>query len=261
MNCRWLAFIFFLLSASCASVDRFAPDTARSLAPEKADQLIESVKGTNELVFPYKAIGRISLHDQEGAWSVRAAWMGADGGRFRLEALGLAGQPFAKIICGSGSCSFYFFSDSEMFHQKTSRQNLGPVTGIDIKVNDLLFLLGGGVNLAGYTKADAYRDDSDDLLLVLKKTFSGIVQVIRFDGDTLRPVGVKGFGRRGVLYQADIHEVSEAGGRYMPLDLSISDSSGNRMHFDVERFWTDMVVPESSFSHELPGKTTGTGSP
>lgn len=261
MNCRWIVLLIFLLSASCASVERFVPDTSRKLAPEKARELIESVKKTNELIFPYKAIGRITLENKNYTWSVRAAWMGAAGRCFRMEALGMAGQPFAKIICGSGKCSFYFISDSEIIQRKTSRRNLAPVTGIDIEVNDLLFLLGGGVSLSDYNKAEAYSHDPKDLMLVLKKTFFGTVEIISFDRQSLRITQVQKIGHSGLLYQADINNASADSGRYMPVELRISDKSGNRMRISVERFWTDIVVPESAFSHDLSGNRKDRVSP
>ncbi len=260
MSCRLIVLGFVLLTSACASVNRQPADIATDLAPEKAEQLLSDLEEINSRIFPYKAIGRIGLQDDDGAWSVRAAWMGAAGGRLRVEAMGLAGQSFAKVICDPRQCYFYLLQDSEVSCKNTSRRNLAPLAGINLEVEDLLFLLGGGVFLADHDTAAAYKGDSGDLVLVLRKSFSGIVQIIRLAENPLQVYETEVFNWRGLSYRALIHESSVADGRNMPLDLRISDQSGHHLRISVERFWTDAAVPEHAFSPELP-ENTGAVSP
>ncbi|MFW6283971.1 MAG: hypothetical protein ACOC1H_01105 [Desulfosalsimonas sp.] len=255
MKARLIALFLILLTAACASVEKPPPSAVSQMEAEKAQSLLGRIQEANEEMTPYKAIGRIGVDDDSGSWSVRAAWLAAPGGRFRVEAMGFAGQPFVKIICGPDLCSFHFQEDGEVRRRDTGRRSLGMLAGVDIDVDDLALLLGGGVPIADHDMAAAYQTLRGDAMLVLKKRFSGTVQRIRFSTDPIRVREVEMFTWQGSAYLAEILAVRSEDGRNMPSQLQISDAEGHRLLVNVERSWADAAVPARAFSPELPGNT------
>ncbi|MBA2881748.1 outer membrane biogenesis lipoprotein LolB [Desulfosalsimonas propionicica] len=255
MKGRLIVLFLILLTAACASVEKPPPSAVSRMDAGKAESLLACIRKANEAMTPYKAIGRIGVDDDSGSWSVRAAWLGAPGGRFRVEAMGLAGQPFGKIICGPELCSFHFPEGGELRRRDTGRRSLGRLAGVDIDVDDLALLLGGGVPIADHDSVAAYRTLCGDPMLVLKKRFSGTVQHIRFSTDPIRVREVEMFTWQGTAYRAEILAVRSADERNMPSELQISDAEGHRLSVSVERCWADAAVPARAFSPELPGNT------
>ena len=254
---RWPALVLVVLVASCASLAPPGPETSR-LSPGKADCLLAHIRSTNKKVTPYKAIGRIRVEDSAGAWSVRAAWMTAPGGCFRVEALGLAGQPFAKVICNPDRCAFHLLENGQLRKKNTGRRSLAPLAGVDIRIDDLGLLLAGGVPLIDYDAAAAYETDTGSLMLELKKRFSGTGQRLLFDPDSLDIREIKIFGRGEVAYRVRIPEMLASKGRRVPARLEISDPDGHFLRLTVERFWTDAAVSKKVFSPEFFENRDGT---
>lgn len=255
MKGRLIALFLILLTSACASVEKPPPSAVSRMDAGKAESLLARIQKANEAMTPYKAIGRIAVDDDSGSWSVRAAWLGAPGGRFRVEAMGLAGQPFVKIICGPDLCSFHFPEDGELRRRDTGRRSLGLFAGVDIDVDDFALLLGGGVPIADHDRVAAYQMLCGDSVLVLKKRFSGTVQRIRFSTDPVSVREVEMFAWQGTAYLAEILAVRSSDGRNMPFELQISDAEGHRLSVSVERCWANAAVPARAFSPELPGNT------
>lgn len=255
MKARLIALFLILLTAACASVEKPPPSAVSRMEAGKAESLLARIQEANKTMSPYKAIGRIGVDDDSGSWSVRAAWLGAPGGRFRVEAMGLSGQPFVKVICGPDLCSFHFPEGGEVRRRDTGRRSLGRLAGVDIDVDDLALLLGGGVPIADHDSVAAYQTLGGGSMLVLKKRFSGTVQRIRFSTDPVSVREVEMFAWQGTAYRAEISEVRSVDGRNMPFELQISDPEGNRLSVSVERCWADAAVPARAFSPELPGNT------
>ncbi|MBS0014308.1 MAG: hypothetical protein KFF46_10085 [Desulfobacterales bacterium] len=252
MKGRLLALFLILLISACASVEKPPPSAVSRMEGAEAESLLARLEKTNAAMTPYKAIGRIRVADDSGSWNVRAAWMGAPGGRFRVEAMGLAGTPFAKVICGPDLCSFHFTEDGEIRRRDTGRRSLDLLAGVDIDVADLALLLGGGVPVSDHDTAAAYQTLSGEPMLVLKKRFSGTVQRIWFSTKPVRVREMEMLNWQGVAYRVVIHAVSSKKGRNMPLELEVSDEKGHRLQLSVERLWADAAVPARAFSPELP---------
>lgn len=259
MRARWcfLAALLFLLTA-CAGVSRQPPGAVSELGRDDASRLVKAAEEKNAIIKPYKGIGQISIHGKRGSLDGRAAWIAAPDGRFRVEALAVTGQPFARMICTKDECFFIFRDGDCLRRQSAGDTSLDLLSGIKLNARDMALLLAGGVVLADYSSAGAYATDSGQKVLVLKKRLIGTVQTIRFSDDLEHILEVSVFGWRGLLYRAEIKRLERAGSRMMPFELNISDKSGNRISVSVERCWTDIEPKKQAFSPELP-EGTGCG--
>lgn len=253
MKYRWLMLLALLPLAACAGVVRPPPDAASRAEPGAAAGLVDHIRRINAGLVPYKGIGRIDFFSPNDSWSVRAAWLAAPDGRLRVEALGLTGQPFARMICLPDHCVFIFRQGDCLQKHSSGRTSLEPLAGIDVDAGALVRILGGGIPLADHDSAEAYVTNSGQRLLVLKKRFRGTVETIRFATRPLRVREIAVHGWRETAYRARILSVRRVDARPMPAEVSVADGQGRAMRIAVQRCWVDIEPPPAAFSAELPG--------
>lgn len=238
-----------LLTLSCAGLQ--VPDDARV---GQARARLAELEKKNADMPAFKGIGKLRIRRDRQAWSVRMAWVGAAGGRLRVEALGLTGQPFAKLVCNAPDCHFLFQDDSgEYRKEKSDAKSLKPLTGIAVDVDALVQILGGGVPIADHdTVWLETGTDGGGGVLVLQDRWRGVVQKIRLaaDGSAIR--SMERFGFTGLRYRVVIRRPEMTDGRLMPHALRIEDGDGNMMAISVERCWVDIALPAGVFAPELP---------
>ncbi|MFP4193811.1 MAG: hypothetical protein ACOCQI_03425 [Desulfosalsimonas sp.] len=248
----WFFIVLLVLLTACAGGPRRPTGAVSKLGEGEASRLIETVKEKNDSITPYKGLGRIGIYGKRGSIEGRAAWVAAPDGRFRIEALAVTGQPFARMICTTDECFFIFRDGGCLRRQGAGDTSLEPLSGIRLKARDMVRIMGGGAPLADYDSAGAYDMPEGGKVLVLKKRFSGTVQTIRFSEDLEHIRETRIFGWRGPLYRAKIGRLGKSNSRMVPFELDISDESGNRINASVERCWFDIEPKENAFSPELP---------
>ncbi|MCF8110105.1 MAG: hypothetical protein K9J85_01310 [Desulfobacteraceae bacterium] len=249
---RWFFIVLLVILTACAGAPRRPPGAVSELGKAEAARLVKIVEEKNDLITPYKGIGRIAVHGERGFLDSRAAWIAAPDGRFRVEALAVTGQPFARMICTRKECFFIFRDGDCLRRQGAGDTSLAPLSGIKLKARDMVRIMGGGAPLANYDSAGAYDTAEGGKVLVLKKRFSGTVQTIRFSEDLECIRETRVFGWRGLLYRAEIRRPDLAGSRMVPFDIDISDESGKRIKISVDRCWTDIEPKKKAFSPDLP---------
>ncbi len=217
-------------------------------ALSRIDRLLEK----NRALLPYKGIGQMWFLGPEGNWSIRGAWVGAPPGRFRVEALGLTGQPLAKLICDKRSCSFLFSENGCFKEVKRNEKSLKPLTGVAVDVDDLVLLLGGGVPVYPHDSAWIEPAEGGGEVLVLRQRWGGIVEKLFFSpgGDRIDRIEIYGF--TGLRYQAEIGPVLTGQSDLLPEFVRIVNDEKAGMQIMAERGWTEAVLPEDVFVPKLP---------
>ncbi len=247
-----------LVFTACAGVPKRPPDAVSELDRDEAARLVRAVKEKNNSIAPYKGIGQIAIHGKRGSMDGRAAWIAAPDGRFRVEALAVTGQPFARMICTKDECFFIYRDGDCLRKQSAGDAGFEPLSGVELNAGDMVMLMGGGAALADHDNAGAYAAGSGQKVLVLKRRLMGTVQTVRFSEDLEHILEVRVFGWRGLKYRAEIMRLDRAGSRMIPFELNVSDAGGNSISVSVERCWFDIEPKEAAFSHELP-EGTGCG--
>ncbi len=249
---RGIAVLLFLALAACAGSPDRPPGAVSELKEADASRLKQIAEEKNDSITPYKGIGEILIDGPNGFMEGRAAWIAAPDGRFRVEALAVTGQPFARMICSRSEC-FFIFTEQDCLRRETAgHTGLAPLSGIGLKAREMVLLMGGGVSLRDHDSAEAYAAKSGGQVLVLKKSFLGTVQTVRFSEDLENIVATEVFGWRGPVYRAEISRRERAGPDMMPFGLDITDESGNRITVSVQRCWTDIEPGPDAFSAQLP---------
>lgn len=237
----------------------FASGCARFVVPDMPEEKVapaeiqlERLSTINKQIPPYKGIGELSFFSEQGAWSVRGAWLGVPDNLFRVETVGMAGQPGARLICDKENCHF-IYSEEGCLQKVSSRQkNLKPLAGIDMDVSDLLLLLGGGVPIVSHDTAWIEEvSGHDGPVIKMTRRFYGDVEKIYFTPDMSNVRMVEIYGFRGLKYRAEIVSMRIVDGYEVPDMLRIEDGSAS-MALRVERAWFDVVYSPEAFVPQLP---------
>lgn len=252
MGGRWILVFLALALTACAGTPARPPGAVLELGSNDASRLKQIAEEKNDSLKPYKGTGEIFIHGPKGFMEGRAAWIAAPDGRFRVEALAVTGQPFARMICSRSECFFIFTEDDCLRRESAGHTGLGPLSGIGLEARDMVFLMGGGVRLKDHDSSEAYTTESGGQVLVLKKRFMGTVQTVHFSDDLESIVETEVFGWRGPVYRAEVTRGKQAGSRVMPSAVDVSDESGNRINVSVQRCWTGIEPGPDAFSAELP---------
>lgn len=183
---------------------------------------------------------------------MRGAWLAAPEKGFRVETVGVAGQPGARLICDHAECHFLYTENGCPRKQSSRRTNLAPLAGIDMEVADLAVLLGGGIPVVPH-EAAWIADDADGSgpVMKLSRRLYGEVEKIYFAANMADVRAVEVFGLTGLKYRAEIVSTRIVDGYRIPDILKI-ESDGASMTLTVERAWYGVSLPTDAFVPKLP---------
>ena len=100
-----ILFSLLLLVSGCARL--VVPDMPQEDVIG-AENRLERFARVNKDIPPFNGIGDVRIVSGEGAWSFRGAWLGVPEDRFRIETVGMAGQPGARLICDGAQCHLIY---------------------------------------------------------------------------------------------------------------------------------------------------------
>ncbi len=242
-------FLLVLLVSGCA---RFVPPDMPAQKTAPAAEHLVRFSGINENIPPYKGIGKLHVVSGGEAWSLRGAWLAVPEQGFRVETVGLAGQPGVRLICDGSQCHF-LYTENGCPRKRSSRQtSLKQLAGIDMDVADLVVLLGGGVPVVSHDAA--WMDDGADgagPVMKLSRRFYGEVEKIYFTSNMADVRAVEVFGLTGLKYRAEIVSTRMKDGYRVPDMLEIENDAAS-MALTVERVWLDVSFPPDAFAPKLP---------
>jgi len=256
LNCikgRLAFLMIMLLLPACHKMVGREPGFAFPDAPPEARQILSIIKARNDAARSFKGIGKISVWDENGSRTSRAAWAGAIDGRLRIEFLALPGQPVAKFIYNGENYYFMSQADPELHQRACSDPVLTQVTGVPIRVSEVVEFLAGGIPI--------YDHDSVALeplaspggyALVFKKRWLGVVQKIYLDPSRLAVLKVEIYKWWKKVYQVAFDQVRTVNDHRIPFDMTISNGQDQGFRVSTDRYWADALVTPSMFSWE-PG--------
>lgn len=244
----FIIFALLLLAPGCA---RFVIPDMPAQKSDPARFQLARLESRNEDIRPYTGIGTLRFISDQETWSFRGAWLGVpDQWRFRVESIGIAGQPSIRLICDADACHFIYPENGCYRKISTRERNLGRLAGIDMEVADLVVLLGGGIPLVPHDKA-WIEEESTGPVMIMYRRFYGMVGKIYFTPDMSRVHTVELFGFRRLKYRAEIPSTSFVDGHVVP-DLLLIENEAVAMELRVERRWFDVSYSPESFVPVLP---------
>jgi len=256
----FLLLLFFM--SACANhvrrdIDFESPDGASNAA-----SLLATINQRNKSLRSVKGIGKIKLWGEKGSQVSRLAWLGSSDGRLRVEVLGLSGQPVAKFIY-DGKRFFFLSHIDQQFYQKTCLDpDLNLLTGIDIKVSEIVLFLSGGVPIYDHDTVSLQHLGADEgYVLILKKRWLWVVEKIFLDESLSVVNKVEAYDWSGMLYRAVLEKTRNVNEHAIPFNIVISTDSEEGFSIAANRCWADIKILPSMFFIDPPQSLSGGAAP
>ncbi len=216
----------------------------------RAQSLISRIKARNLAVDAVKGIGRISLEHAGTVQRARTAWVAAPDGRIRIEMLGPGGHSVAKFLFDGNTYAYISHLDQQVHTYSSPSLNLGPLLGVAVPADDIVFYLVGAVPLREYDHIDLLTDEATDRpVLVMKRRWRGTVQKIYPDMERQVVNRVEFYNRWGQLtYRADLSRFRQVNDRQIPFSIQVTDEGTNRLRIEADNCWTGFSLAPEMFS-------------
>ena len=244
--CFVFVLLFLFLPACYNIVKKDAGFEFQKASPE-VSRFLSILEQRNDAVKSFKGIGKIRVWDSDSSRTSRAAWLGADDGRLRIEFLGLPGQPVAKFIFDGERYSFLSHIDQQVYGQTCSDPNLEHVTGVSIKTSEAIEYLAGGVPVYEHDSVLFEPGESGkEFVLIFRKNWLGVVEKIFFNEFVIEKVEIFKWGSKA--YQVEFRDIRTVNDHQVPFHLILTNGDNQGFSFTVDRHWADIHVRPSTFA-------------
>jgi outer membrane biogenesis lipoprotein LolB len=253
---RWVligAFIISLFSA-CAT----APKSERLPgAPEGFDapSVLDALKRKNSTLNSFKGLGSLRLRDHDSIQAYRVAWAGAGEDRLRIEVMGPAGKPVARLAMDGRHLYFHSFYPQRFHRKPLSDNSLKYLTDVPIKISDLQAFMRGRIPIRPYRRSVfSKKDEPGKSLLVLKNWWGVTVERIHLDPVRNRFSRLEFFSGGGQpVYHALLDDYQSKGVLEMPYRMTFTSmDKSHGLELAVERLWMNVPVSENMFTLKNP---------
>ena len=243
------ALLFPLCLYGCASkpsLMREGPDAGRILA---------SLKQYKDQFESFRGVGRFKTFRSAGVKSFRIAWIGSQPQNLRVETLGPWGQSAATFVINGSSFFLYSRQDNRYFKGDATVRNLSRFVSMPMRAEDLFGLLSGQPPILAFHRAKirASRGEGGRLLSLYKK-WGRLIEKIWLADDEETVERVEVFDGRGNLkYRIQFSEFHQVESSCLPHRIAISDLDGPLWSLTVEKFRTNVSIPDGAYTLEVPG--------
>ena len=234
----------------CGTRKPVAPVRQTAERAKEASRLLQKILDTNRQVDTIKGIGSVKIMQDGRLTSFRAAWMGSQPNKFRMEILASTGQPMLSFASNGKRNYLLSYADNRLFKRKASEKGLERFISILITPEDILDLLSGRLPVSPESLAViVHPDENSPPALVLYDPKRGCRERIypkTTAGSTF--YRMERYDRKGRLkYRVVFEKVRETEDVRIPEELTISNDDGAMIQINIKRFWVNPVVPEDRF--------------
>jgi len=238
-------FFFFSCSNAIKRTFKSRPDRIS----EEPTHLLSKIQNTNSNLKTFKGIGSIHFGTGGQRQKARAAWVGAMNAKLRIEILSISGQPAASLA-DDGKWFYLHLHQKQRFHKKRSTgNNLKSFFSIPVETQDVVDLLAGRVPIRNHHQVSIVANPSQEgYILILSKRWRGEIERIYLDKEKSRIDKIEILGNQGsIAYRVHFAGRQTVDGFVIPASLVITNTKGDRLKIEIERFWTNVAVSPSMF--------------
>jgi len=203
----------------------------------------------------FKGVGRFRAVRGIGLKSSRLAWIGCQPQNLRVETLGPWGQPTLTFLINGPVFLLHSRQDNQHFEGDATVENLSDMLSIPVTGKDLFRLLSGQPPILPFHHAKIKTlSEEGRCLLSLHKKWGRLVEKIWLKDNAKTVEKVEVFDGWGDLrYRIVFGEYRQTESFWLPHRIEVSDKEGAVCSLMVEKFWTNMSVPEGAFVLEVAG--------
>jgi outer membrane biogenesis lipoprotein LolB len=224
-------------------------------AEPDVDRVLASLRQYKNELESFKGVGRFKTVRGTGLKSSRVAWIGSQPQNLRVETLGPWGQPTVIFLLNGSSFFLHSRQDNQYFEGDATVENLSRVVSVPVTGEDLFWLLSGQPPILPFHHGKIRTLSGDrGCLLSLHKKWGRVVEKVWLKDDAKTVEKVEVFDGWGDLrYRIVFSEFQQAESFWLPHRIEISDPEGPVCSLMVEKFWTNVSVPEEAFILENTG--------
>ncbi len=210
---------------------------------------ISDIGNLNQGLGAFKGIGNLRLAGTKGGQTLRAAWIAQMPDRLRLELLGVTGAPIASVAADGTYFTAYLHDRGKQYRQRLGDDGLERVVGVELKVAEVVSMLGGRIFIAEFRQAVV-----EEGVLIFKDGAGRIQQAVYLPGAQNDWWVVERFDKRGKLrYRAILEAPRQVDGFLVPGRIVIAAEDGDGLRVSVDRFWANPpVTPDAFVLEDLP---------
>lgn len=239
------------LFTGCVHTPPPPADPAVQTSQTRARQLLRTLAERNPELDTFKGVGRIRWQRGRESLTARMAWVGAAGGRLRVEWFSIAGQTLVRLVDDGEKLAIRSRQPERYFKARSKGFNLEKILSVPVGTDDIFAVLAGRLRIHDFHHArwlSSQGGDSADALLLLRR-YGRRVQKIYIDADHRRLLGWDLFGADGsVCLRVRIAADQTVETFQLPRCLTISGRQNHRLELTVDRHWVNIPLETGVFS-------------
>lgn len=249
---RTLLSLLSLLSF-CACVPR--PTALPTQPTPDVSRALSSIEEQGNDLNSFRGAGRLKAARGSGVKSFRAVWIGSRPQNLRVETLGPWGLPYLTFVVNGSTFSLYSHQDNRQVRGKATPRNLSRFASVPVRPEDLFTLLSGQPPILPFHRAKIGASKAEGgWLISLYKTWGRLVEKIWLMEDERTVEQIEVFDGWGHLkYRLVFSEFHHVGSFHLPHRIEIADPEGPLWSITVERFWTNVSIPDEAYNLDISG--------
>lgn len=248
--------VFFLMLVGCGMPMQPKGILLSEADPQEVKELTAAFEKRNGSLNSFKAVGQIKLKTGRKVLLTRAAWIGLEKNRLRLEILKPTGKPLMSLS-SDGKWAYLLLRDEKQYEkQPLSGQGFGHWASVSVAPSDLVSLLCGRVpNRAWDLCYWETPEKGGGPVLHLAQYWKGFVEKLYFDTSLEKIRLIEMYRPDGTLvYRARWSNFRTVKNYRLPMHIEIDDVKGRHLTLSVDRIWPDAVVKAAQFIIKEPAK-------
>lgn len=247
---RWIFLFLIITCSACSTVSQKIHPATKPGEIAESEILLSEISRRNGALKTFKGAGKVNIVRNGESFTARAAWLGSAPEKFRIELFGAPGQPKVGFACDGQWLYYYDHQDKAVPVKKIPADNSGlrRFTSISITVSDIVSILSGRIPAYAYHSSEILKTESSEgsVLVLHKKWWMGN-QKIYLTADKQGIEKIEVYNGNILGYRVEFRGVQSVNSYHIPKRLIITDSNGNRLRIDTERFWADAEVSPELF--------------
>jgi hypothetical protein len=173
-----------------------------------------------------------------------------------VETLGPWGQPTLTLVVNELAFSLYSRQDNRYVKGDANARNLSRFVSMPVRPEDLFTLLSGQPPILPFHRAKIRASTEEGgWLISLYKTWGRLVEKIWLKDDETTVEQIEVFDGWGQLqYRVAFSEFHQVESFLLPHRIEISDPDGPLWSIMVERFWTNVSIPDGAYNLDVSGE-------
>ena len=250
-----LFLIIFLFVTGCSSLQKKEDGPESMTISPAAEALYNRLQSQNTQLHSFKGTGRIRIEDANGTQRARIMWAGYGREKLRLEIMGATGQSMLSFAYDGERIYLISHAENRFYAKRSSDASLEKLISVPISVSESLDLLAGRIPMEKQLlPISVHVKEDGEQILVLKSLERNARQkniILNAASGAIRRIEALGKDER-LEYQAEFIQMQNVSGFEVPRELRISASTQASLQIIVERFWPNVVIPESLFVLDRP---------